>query len=145
MFFFLFENSNNNVTIISSIAQKIINTLFSFVKVFIIVDIFTLNKLSKFLLKIKCKLTEKYAFMPMLKNIATIVKIFLLIFFLLYRNSAFLLYYKIKEHLLNCKCSNFFANCMFNIIQYIVLKYFLLYHFHQKLPKVYNYKNCQRK
>ena len=145
MFFFLFENSNSNVTIISSIAQKIINTLFSLIRVFIIVDIFILNKLSKFLLKIKCKLTEKYAFIPILKSIAIIVKIFLLILFLLYRNSEFLLYYKIKEHLLNCKCSSFFANCMFNIIQYIVLKYFLLYHFHQKLPKVYNYKNCQRK
>ena len=145
MFFFLFENSNSNVTIISSIAQKIINTLFSLIRVFIIVDIFILNKLSNFLLKIKCKLTEKYAFIPILKSIAIIVKIFLLILFLLYRNSEFLLYYKIKEHLLNCKCSSFFANCMFNIIQYIVLKYFLLYHFHQKLPKVYNYKNCQRK
>ena len=98
MFFFLFENSNSNVTIISSIAQKIINTLFSFIRVFIIVDIFMLNKLSKFLLKIKCKLTEKYPFMPILNSIAKIVKIFLLIFFLLCRNSAFLLYlYKLYQ------------------------------------------------
>ena len=110
MFFFLFENSNSNVTIISSIAQKIINTLLSLIKVFIIVDIFMLNKLSKFLLKIKCKLTEKYAFIPILKSIAIIVKILLFIFFLLYRNSAFLLYYKLKEHLLNCKCSSFINN-----------------------------------
>ena len=92
MFFFLFENSNSKVIIISSIAQKIINTLFSLIRVSIIEVIFILNKLLKFLLKIKCKLTEKYAFIPMLKNIATIVKIFLLIFFLLYRNSAFLLF-----------------------------------------------------
>ena len=110
MFFFLFENSNSNVTIISSIAQKIINTLLSLIKVFIIVDIFMLNKLLKFLLKIKCTLTEKYAFIPILKTIATIVKIFLLIFVLLYRNSTFLLFHKLKEHLLNCKCSSFFAN-----------------------------------
>lgn len=84
MFFFLFENSNSNVTIISSIAQKIINTLLSLIRVFIIVDIFILNKLLKFLLKIKCKLTEKYAFIPMLKIIAIIIKIFLFIFFLLF-------------------------------------------------------------
>ena len=124
MFFFLFENSNSNVTIISSIAQKIINTLLSLIKVFIIVDIFMLNKLSKFLLKMKCKLTEKYAFMPILNSIAIVVKIFLFIFFLLCRNSAFLLYYKLKEHLLNCKCSHFFINCNLLFTQFHGLIYF---------------------
>lgn len=96
MFFFLFENSNSNITIISSITQKIINTLLSLNRVFIIVLIFILNKLSKFLLKIKCKLTEKYAFIPILKNIAIIVKIFLFIFVLLCLKIYIFLLYRIS-------------------------------------------------
>ena len=82
------ENNNRNEIIIISKTPKITNTFFSLNMVFIIVIIFILNKPSKFLLNIKCKLTERYALIKMLIIIAKNINILLLIFFLLYWNST---------------------------------------------------------
>lgn len=109
MFFLLLENSNNKVTTNISNIRNIANTLFSVIKVFIVVCKLIFNKLSKSLLKIKCRLTDKNEHIPILKIMAIDVNILLFILFLLYWNSTFLLFCKLKEHLHpTCKCSDLF-------------------------------------
>lgn len=54
-----FVNKIKRDTIINSNTQNIANTLFSVISVLIIDIASIFNKLSKFLLNIKCRLTEK--------------------------------------------------------------------------------------
>ena len=88
----MLENNSRKVITNASNIRNINNTLFSVINVFIIVCISMFSRPSKSLLKIKCKLTDKYAHIPIL-NISDIINnTFLFIPFLLCRNSLFLFY-----------------------------------------------------
>lgn len=89
--FLLVNNTKNDITIVSNIAN-IDSGLLSVNNIFTISLMSKFKILSKSLFNKKCKFTDAYKHIPMLNIIAIINNTFLFILFLPYWNSTFLLF-----------------------------------------------------
>lgn len=89
--FLLVNNTKNDITIVSNIAN-IDSGLLSVNNIFTISLMSKFKILSKSLFNKKCKFTDAYEHIPMLNIIAIINNTFLFILFLPYWNSTFLLF-----------------------------------------------------